>query len=65
MSPWLLLRNAALAFLATLAYLGPEPRSLGLLDTLSVLIGGLFFLLAYLTASLFLANWSRMGEVRR
>lgn len=65
LSPWLLLRNAVLAVLAALAYLGPEPRSLGLLDALSVLMGGLFFLLAYLTASLFLANWGRMGEVRR
>jgi hypothetical protein len=38
---------------------------LGFLDALSVLMGGLFFLLAYLTASLFLANWGRMEEVRR
>jgi uncharacterized membrane protein YphA (DoxX/SURF4 family) len=65
LSPWLLLRNALLALLGALAYLGSEPRSLGFLDALSVLMGGLFFLLAYLTASLFLANRGRMEEVRR
>lgn len=65
LSPGLLLRNALLAVLATLGYLEPEPRLLGVLDVLTVLLGGSFLFLIYLAISVFLANRTRLGELRR
>lgn len=64
LGPGLLLRNALLAVLAILGYLEPDPRSLGVLDVFTVLLGGSFLFLIYLVVSVFLANWTRLGELR-
>lgn len=64
-SPGLLLRNALLALLATLAYLEPTSRSLSILDMVTVLLGGSFLFLIYLAFSMYLGNWVRLGELRR